>query len=72
MDPAATIATYLATSKADTSTRHHLAQEVRAWYRTGGFHPMVEEVRDLLSRMVGGDDLLPNGWADDARTLGAR
>ena len=69
MDPAAAIAKYLATPKRNTAERLTLAADIRRWFYAGGFHPMLEEVRDLLTPMV---SEMPAGWADDARSLGAR
>jgi hypothetical protein len=70
MDPAQAIADYLITPKRHTRIRRDLLDAVKGWYQCGGFHPSLESIRHILQRMQG--DILPNGWADDARTLGAR
>jgi hypothetical protein len=69
MDPAACIAHYLTLPRTYTLVRGSLVQDIRAWYARGGFHPMVEDIKTILDRR---GKSLPNGWADDARTLGAR
>ena len=69
MDPTATIAQYLTTPKRHTSIRMELLANLRRWYYIKGFHPMVEDVRLELIKT---GKPTPNGWSDDARTLGAR
>lgn len=69
MDPAATIARYLTTPKSHTVIRRELCAGLREWYSMKGFHPMLEDVRAVLVKSAG---TMPNGWADDARSLGAR